>query len=145
MPTRSLVAAIAAALVTAAGPSAALLSKTFEFKTGTVLEVAAEIEEGLRLDTVRFDLPAEGRGSGRAGGLPTAEVTVSNLSTVDQKVGIAIALFDAERRLVGVASGGTAVMPLRAGRQKSYTLAFQNVNGEAASASTFQISLEVMR
>ena len=47
MPPRSLVAAIAAALVTAAGPSAALLSKTFEFKTGTVLEVAAEIGNAL--------------------------------------------------------------------------------------------------
>jgi len=150
MPKRRGVAAGSAAvalvaLLATTGAGAALLSKSYEFKDGVVLELGAELEEGLRLDTVRFDLPRDGRGSRRAGGVPKAEVTVSNLATVDQKVGVAIALFDAERRLVGVASGGTAVLPLRAGRQRSYSLTFQNVNAEAASATTFVISLEVVR
>jgi hypothetical protein len=53
-----------------------------------------------------------------------------------------VALFDNDGRLVGVADGGTSLVPLRGGRFKVYRLVFQNVNAAAPLATTFQISVE---
>lgn len=57
-------------------------------------------------------------------------------------MGVAIALYDGEGRLVGVASGGTGLMPLKPDRQRSFTLIFDDVNALAAQAQTFQITVE---
>jgi len=118
-------------------------SKTYQFKEGTTLELGTRTDDGLRLDNVRFRLPAavEGRSS-RTSGLAGALVAVSNVGEESLKVGIAIALLDSEGRLVGVASGGTALLPLKSGRQKTYTLIFENVNERIHQAATFQITLE---
>ena len=55
--------------------SADSLSKTYEFKEGITLELGTRTDDGLRLDNVRFQLPAvvEGRSS-RTGGLAGALV-----------------------------------------------------------------------
>jgi hypothetical protein len=139
-------ALLAALLLAIAAPwaAAAPMSKRFELKTGVVLEVGAATPEGARLDTVRFlvPVPIEGRHR-RSGGEVKAEVAVSNTAAEPIQVGIAIAMFDAEQRLVGVASGGTGLIPIPPGRQKSFDLVFEDVNNDAPSATSFQISVEV--
>ena len=59
-----------------------------------------------------------------------------------RKVGLAIALFDAEDRLLAVASGGSKLASIKPGRRKTFTLDFDGVFAEANRAVTFQVSLE---
>jgi len=120
-----------------------LMSKTYKFKAGVALEIGAAMEDGVRLDTVRFRLPDEGGGLPfRLGAGVRAEVAVSNLGSSPCKVGVAIALFDAEGRLVGVASGGSALMAIKPERTSTYNLSFKDVNNRVAEAVSFQISVE---
>lgn len=140
-----LAASLAASIAILASTAtfAELVSKKYEFKEGVTLEVGADTGDGLRIDTVRFQLPTTPGGRYlRTLGIVSAEVTVSNSSENSGKIGIAIALFDAEGRLVGAANGGTKLMPVKPGRQKTYTLIFEGVNSAAHSTTTFQISFE---
>jgi len=138
--------ALTAALALAPAARAELLSKSYEFKDSVTLEIGASTESGLRIDSVRFHVPpTAGQPGQRTGGLASAEVAVSNVGNGSHRVGLALALFDAEGRLVGVASAGTSLMPLKTGRQRTYTLVFDHVNGEVHKAKRFQISLESKR
>ena len=122
---------------------AGLFSKTYQFKQNVTLDVGTTTQDGLRIDTIHFDVPsAVGGKLLRTRGLLRAEVAISNASSATRQVGIAFALFDAEARLVGVASGGSQVAGLKAGRQQTYHLAFDSVNAEAFKATTFQVSVE---
>lgn len=137
---------LAAALGLAPAAGAELLSKGYEFKDSVTLEIGASTEDGLRIDSVRFHVPpTAGQRGQRTGGLANAEVAVSNVGTDPRKVGLALALFDREGRLVAVASAGTSLLPLKTGRQRTYTLVFDHVNGEVHKATRFQISLESKR
>ena len=69
-------------------------------------------------------------------------MAISNTSGESRKVGLALALFDEEGRLLGVASGGSKLASIKPGRQKSFILLFDGVNSEAHRAATFQISME---
>ena len=130
-------------LVAAPGAWGGMVSKTYEFKEGVTLEVGVQTDTGLRLDTIRLTLPSTTGGRFlRTGGLVRAEISVSNTTAASQKVGIAVALFDADGRLVGVASGGTKVLPIKAERQRTYDLVFDDVNEDAYKATSFQISVE---
>ena len=70
------------------------------------------------------------------------DVTISNLGDEAKKVGIAIALYDADGRLVGVASGGSKLVAIKPDRKSTYELNFADVGNMAHRAATFQISLE---
>ena len=140
------IAGIALALIgtmTALPATAEPLSKSFQFKPDVTLEIAATSDDQLRLDSVQFSLPPKsGRRILRTGGHVKAEVAISNLGESGQRVGVAIALFDASGNLVGVASGGTGLMPLKRDRQRSFTLLFDDVNARVDTATTFQITVE---
>jgi hypothetical protein len=144
---RTVCVAVAGALLFAvATPAAALVSKRYRFQEGALLELGATAPGGLRLDSVRFKVPAttDDRIT-RAAGPFTARVRVSNTADRALRAALAIALFDEEGRLLAVASGGSATAKIKAGRQKSFTLVFDGVNAEAHKATAFQISLEAKR
>ena len=93
-------------LMPSPAPAAEVLSKSYVFKYDVTLEMGVATEAGLRLDSVRFEVPtSSGQPGQRTGGLVRAEIKVSNVSRQSHKFGLALALFDAEKRLVGVASG----------------------------------------
>jgi hypothetical protein len=132
-----------AVILASASAQAALVSKRYEFKDDVNLEMGASTPGGLRLDGVRFQLPGRsGDRITRTGGLVRARVTVSNTAGKPLKVGLAVALFDDDGRLLAVASGGTNVKAIKPGRQKRFTLVFEGLNAEAHRATTFQISVE---
>jgi hypothetical protein len=138
-------AVVAAALLAGAGieARAALLSKTFQFKPGTELQVGEDMEGGLRLDSVQFFLASTAGMPGMTtGGVPRAEVSISNLGKESQMFGIAIVLLDDQGRLVGAANGGPRMFPLRSERQGKFRLVFDGVNGEAYKATQFKIAVE---
>ena len=133
---------VAAGLVmTASEARAELFSKAYTFKPDTKLDVGAEVPGGLRLDSVEFVLPKAGAPEGTFDG-PKVKVSISNLGEAALKVGVAIAVTDAEGRLVAVASGGTKLFPLRADRQIFYTLPIDNVRAELSKGTVFRISIE---
>ena len=137
---RPLILACAFALSFAA--RADTFSKAYEFKPNTVLKVGADVGGGVRLDSVEFVMSTDdGSPSGLFSG-PKVKVTVSNLSEGSRKIGLAIAVADAENRLVAVASGGTKLFPLRAGRQIVYSLDIDGVMNELAHGTAFRISVE---
>ena len=122
---------------------AELESKTYVFRRGVTLEVGSDLQEGLRLESVRFFAP-QGLGSRilRPSGTVKAEITMSNLGSEAQRVGIALALFDDQDRLLAVASGGSSLLALKPERQTKYSLVFEDVKLEAMDAATFKISVE---
>ena len=133
---------LACALTLALSARAETFSKAYEFKPNTVLKVGADVGNGVRLDSVEFVMSTD---DGSPGGLfagPKVKVTVSNLSDASRKIGLALAVADAENRLVAVASGGTKLFPLRAGRQIVYTLDIDGVMNELAHGTAFRISVE---
>jgi hypothetical protein len=134
---------MAAVLVVAGSDARAeLFSKAYAFKPGTTLQVGAEMPAGLRLDSVEFILPKDdGTQTGTFSG-PKVKVSISNLGTAAAKIGVAIAVTDVDGRLVGVASGGTKLFPLRADRQIVYTLSVDGVRSELAKGTVFRISVE---
>ncbi len=135
-------AVIPLCLVLWALPTQALTSKTYKFKEGVILQIGATAD-GLRLDNVSFRLPEAKNGKlFRTSGSVKATVAVSNESGESRRVGIAIALYDAEGRLVAVASGGSRWLPVKPQRQNTYVLVFDDVNALAHQAATFQISIE---
>ena len=141
--TAGLVLAVALVFV-ASDARAELFSKAYAFKPDTTLQVGADMPGGLRLDSVEFVLP---KGDASQAGTfegPKVKVSISNLGTAAAKIGVAIAVTDADGQLVGVASGGTKLFPLRAGRQIVYTLSVDSVRAELSKGTVFRISVEPM-
>jgi hypothetical protein len=124
---------------------AELLTKSYVYKDDIKLELGVASGDGLRIDSVRFRTSSGSGGMLRTGDRMAAEVSVSNTSSQPLKVGLAIALYDDGERLLGVASAGTRLVPIKSGRQKRYILLFSHVNAEAPKATTFQISMESKR
>ena len=132
----------AAVCLAATVARAEMFSKAYAFKANTVLQVGAELGAGLRLDSVEWVVTEDdGSPSGLFSG-PKVKVAISNLGKGSVKVGIAVAVTDAEGRLVGVASGGTALFPLRGGRQMVYALDVDGVSAELGQGTVFRISVE---
>lgn len=121
---------------------AELFSKAYAFKPGTTLEINSELPGGLRLDSVEFIIPKEDPAQSGALTGPKIKVSISNLGTSAAKVGISIAVTDADGKLVGVASGGTKLFPLRADRQIFYTLPVDGVRAQLQNGTVFRISVE---
>ena len=138
----ALVPLLALTLSGAAPARAEMFSKAYEFKPNTVLTIGADVGMGVRLDTVEFVLSTDdGSPSGLFSG-PKVKVAVSNVGEGSRRIGVALAVADAENRLVAVASGGTKLFPLRGGRQIVYTLDIDGVVGELAHGTAFRISIE---
>ena len=135
---RAVIACILAFVVGASPAGAGLLSKNFLFKEDVILRIGVETAEGIRLENIRFGRAQAGHAPA---GTVAADVTVSNPYTEGANVGIAVALFDDEGRLVGAANAGSALV--RGSETKVFHLSFAGVGISAATAKTFQISLEV--
>ena len=140
--------ALALSLVTAValigvspGVVAAVTSKTYEYKADIKLETGVDIGQGLKLESVLFKSPSSIGKRFWSSGILKVDVTVTNLGPDARRFGIALALFDDEGRLLGVASHGTT-FPLKPERQAVYTLDFTNVNSELFKATTFKIGIE---
>lgn len=134
--------ALTLSLLATPAAQADTFSKKYRFVLDKTLEMGETLGDGMRLDSVQFVMPATDGKILRIGGVPEAVVAISNMSQESVKVGIAVAVFDEEGRLLGVASGGSAMRGIRALRQVGYSLKFDWVNGEMTKAATFQVSVE---
>jgi hypothetical protein len=133
-----LLPALILAGVLAAGPSAAeLISRSYLFKEGVTLRIGERTPDGIRLDDVRFGTRRLVRSETD---VMLARVSVSNEADMPIDVGVAVALFDEQDRLLGVASGGP--LSIRPEKSRVLNLTFEGVGFAASRAATFQISVE---
>lgn len=142
---RTLATVMLFACVLSTMPAHALtLSKEYEFRPHVELVIGAEVregQEGVRLDTVQFLFP-DSTQMIRFSNAIKVDVSISNLGTTSQKIGVAIALFADDGALVGVASGGSKWMAIKPDRRSFYTLKFADVDSRIAEATRFRITLE---
>lgn len=143
-----LVATFAFALALASAPPAAagdFVSKSYEFKPNTVLQVGYDLEGNIRFDSIEFKLSGDASKDDGPRPLfdrPRVVVTISNHGKAAAKVGIAVAVVGSDGSLVAAGSGGTKMFPLRAGRQIAYTIAFDDVVDHIREATAFRITIE---
>ena len=98
----------------------------------------------LTLEDVKFEFPKKvGPVKHKVRTSHVARFTVKNASDKWLRASIAVALFDGDGRLVGVASGGNRFGVVRAGKTTDYTLFFHYVQEHISSASTYHVVLEV--
>lgn len=129
--------ALGAAALLAETPGVAdVVSNTYLFKQEVVLRTGLEGPAGLRVESVRFGTVRLVRSSRVA-----AQVVVSNPGDAAVEAGVALALLDAQGRLVGAAAAGPG--RVRPSQIRVFNLAFQGVEQASAAAVTFQVSLEV--
>jgi len=137
-----LTGAVLIAALAAGAARAELFSKAYTFKPNTVLQVGADIGDGLKVDTIEFVVVADDGSPSGLFNTSKVKVTISNLGEASVRVGIAVAVADADNRLVAVASGGTKLFALRGGRQMVYTLDIDGVSAEISKGTAFRISIE---
>ncbi|BDU75398.1 hypothetical protein [Mesoterricola sediminis] len=103
----------------------------------------AEVD-GLRIESIFFNKreanvwPLRGADFGTR-----AQVKVTNTSSKNKIPGFAVAVFDAEDRLVGVATGGTKVGSVGAGTSETFDLNFHQVLERLPKGTTFVLSVEL--
>lgn len=121
-----------------------LVSKKYNFKTDTVLEIGTSVSD-IYIKSIKFKPPGAAKGKRFSfTGSFKADVEIENKSQTDVKVGIAVAIFDSKENLIGVGSGGSKMFfNIKAGKEKEYTVPFHYVTENLEAASTFQITLEI--
>lgn len=72
-----------------------------------------------------------------------AHLTVSNTSTHDLVPGFAVAVFDGQGKLLGVASGGTKLGTVKAGETEEFDLNFSQVKNRLPKGEKFTLSVEL--
>ena len=136
---RPVAALLCAALLAAAAPAgAATNSARYRFEGNRWLSLDLAVED-IRADVIRFEWPATVLGikSGYK-----AVVKVTNGSTRQASIGIAIAIYDADARLVGTGTTGTKVGTLSPGDTAEFGISFENVTARLGTADQFHIALE---
>jgi len=74
-----------------------------------------------------------------------AQVEVENLSSKPKSPGFAVAVFDANDNLVGVASGGTKVGVIKPGKTEKFDLNFFQVTERLQRGAYFYVSVELVK
>lgn len=134
-----LAAAFACALLLAAAPAgAATNSAKYRFEGNRLLSLDLAVED-IRTDTIRFEWPSTVLGF-KSGYKATVKVT--NGSARQAAISLAIAVYDADGKLVGAGTTGTKVGTLSPGDTAEFAVDFENVTARLASAAQFQIALE---
>lgn len=124
--------------------AAELVSKKYQFKKDTWLELGASVKS-ITLKSIKFNMPSSVKGKYLSiSESAKAEVVVENKSDQNQQVGVAVALFDSAGNLVGVGSGGSKMFfKVKAGSASDFTISFSYVTEMIEDASSFQITLEL--
>jgi hypothetical protein len=132
-------ALLCAALLAAAAPAgAASNSARYRFEGNRWLSLDLAVED-IRADEIRFEWPATVLGikSGYK-----AVVKITNGSTRQASIGIAIALYDADFKLVGAGTTATKVGTVNPGDTAEFSVGFDNVTARLGAATQFHIALE---
>ncbi|MGH9749190.1 MAG: FxLYD domain-containing protein [Candidatus Polarisedimenticolia bacterium] len=93
----------------------------------------------VRAETIRFEWPATIL---RVKTAYKATVKVANGSSRQARIGVAVALYDADGRLIGAGSGGTTLGTIDPGDVAQFDVDFAHVTQRLEQAAQFHIALE---
>jgi hypothetical protein len=116
-------------------------SKQFKFRWDQFLPLTAEVD-GLRINSIFFNKRTMTLFKSAEFGT-RAVIDVTNTSSVTRVPGFAVAVFDADNRLLGVASGGPKIGGVRAGETESFDLSFHQVTERIPRADHFILAVEL--
>lgn len=118
-------------------------SQKFDFKWDSLIPLGFEID-GLKVDSIFFntrDLKARWLKDSTFG--TRAQVAVTNSAKTNRIPGFAVAVFDQDGRLLGVASGGTKVGVIKPGATETFDLNFTQVKERLPRGDHFVLSVEL--
>ena len=93
----------------------------------------------VRADVIKFEWPATLM---RVKTGYKATVKVTNGSSAQARIGVAVVLYDQDNKLVGAGTAGTTLGTIDPGDSAQFTLDFDHVTERLEQASQFQIALE---
>lgn len=118
-------------------------SRRCEFKWDRLLPLGFEVD-GLKVNSIFFntrELKANWIKDATFG--TRAQVEVTNGAKADRVPGFAVAVFDKEGHLLGVASGGTKLGVVKAGETETFDLNFTQVKERLPRGDHFVLSVEL--
>jgi hypothetical protein len=118
-------------------------SKRYDFKWDKTLALGLELD-GLKVSSIFFnnrELKASWIKDANFG--TRAQVEVTNTSKATKIPGFAVAVLDAEGRLVGAATGGSKLTGVKPGETETFDLNFDQVNVRIPKGATFLLTVEL--
>ena len=117
-------------------------SKKFSYAWDVLIPLSAEVD-GLKLNSIFFNRREFQSGLLKGADFGTrAQIEVTNTSDKTRIPNFAVAVFDDEERLLGVAIGGTKLIGVRPGTTESFDLNFSRVLQRLPKGTHFVLSLE---
>jgi len=119
-------------------------SQRFDYKWDTMLPMNIEVD-GLKVNTIFFNRrqirswPLKGADFGAR-----AQVEVTNTSKRARIPGFAVAVFDADNRLLGVGNGGAKVGSIDPGGTETFDLNFSRVSERLPLGAYFYLTVELV-
>lgn len=108
----------------------------FEGNKWLALDLAVE---DVRAEAIRFEWPATVM---RVKTAYKALIKVANGSSRQARVGVAVALYDADGKLVGAGTAGTTLGTIDPGDAAQFAVEFSHVSERLEETATFHIALE---
>jgi hypothetical protein len=117
------------------------LSQRLPFRWDQVIKLDAEVD-GLKLKSIFFNKRTVSLLKGAEFGT-RAVLEVTNTAGATRVPGFAVAVFDSEDRLLGVATGGPKIGGVSAGETETFDLSFSKVNERIPRADHFYLAVEL--
>lgn len=118
-------------------------SEKFPYAWEKTLPVTADVD-GLKVKSIFFARREAKTGIFKGAEFGTrAQLEVTNTATRPRTPGFAVAVFDAEGRLLGAASGGTKFGTVKPGETETFDLNFTQVKERLPLGATFVLSVEL--
>lgn len=117
-------------------------SRKYPYRWDVLLPLEAEVD-GLKLNTIFFNRREIQSGLLKGADFGTrAQIEATNTSDKTRIPNFAVAVFDEEGRLLGVATGGTKLFGVRPGATETFDLNFSGVLQRLPKGTHFVLSLE---
>ena len=127
----------------AGAASLSFASGSYKFLWDTILPVDLDVD-GLKVKEIYFNVRKSRYSWLKEAEFGTrAHVTVMNTSARPRVPGFAVAVLDADGKLVGAASGGTKVGTIAPGDTEEFDLNFTQVKERLPKGATFLLSVEL--
>ena len=118
-------------------------SQRFPYQWDRLLPLTAELD-GLKIKSIFFNKRTFAAGPFKGANFGTrAEVEVTNASQAVKNPGFAVAVFDSEDRLLGVATGGSKFGHVGPGETETFELNFHQVLERLPKGDHFFLSVEL--
>ena len=122
-----------------AAPRAETNSAAYKFEGNKWLSLDLSVGD-VRAETIRFEWPATMMHV-RTG--YKAAIKVANGSSKQAAIGLVIALYDKDKKLIGAGTAGTTLGTVDPGTTAQFTVDFKDVTARLEEADQFAIALEI--